>query len=153
MGNLSGYDASGGPTMDDRSALPPGEYVATIVKSEKRPSRANPQNEMISLEFSVHEGEHEGRRFWTNLNLWNTNSQAVEIAQRELNSICHAIGKLRVDDSEDLHGIPMRVKLGFRKNSTDETEPKSYAPLNAAPAASAPASGGGGSSAPWKRSA
>lgn len=155
MANLGGtYDATGGPTMGDRSPLPPGTYVAVIVKSEQRESKTA-GNYFINLEFSVHEGEHEGRRFWTILNLWNSNSTAVEIAQRELNSICHAVGKLRVEDTEELHHIPMVVKLGYRKNSTEDTEPKSYEPFGgAAPAVKAPTQApmaAGGKVPPWKR--
>ena len=62
----------------------------------------------------------------------------VEIAQRELNSICHAVGKLRVADTEELHGIPMKVKLGFEKDNAERNEPKGYKPAAGA-AASRPA--------------
>ena len=41
---------------------------------------------------------------------------AVEIAQRELNSICHAVGKLRVADTQELHAVPVKVTLGVDKD-------------------------------------
>lgn len=153
-----GYSAEGGETMGERGAIPAGEYVATLVKSDLTPSKANPSNKYIACEFAIHEGEFEGRRFWTNLNLWNGNAQAVEIAQRELNSIMHACGRLRVDDTEELHGIPMRVKLKVKADPQygDKNEVASYAPLNdagAAPRVAGNASGTGPTSAPWKKSA
>lgn len=156
MGNLNGYNAEGGATMEERDTLPAGEYVATIVKSEKKESKSG-GNFYINLEFAISEGQYEGRRFWGMLNLWNTNSIAVDIAQRELNSICHAIGRLRVDDSEELHGIPMRVTLGVKEDKQYGAQNviKGYKPLNApaggngADFRSSRSDSGGTSSAPW----
>ena len=79
------------------------------------------------------DGAHRGRRFWSTLNLWNPSPATVEMAQRELNSICHAVGKLRVADTEELHGIPMMVKLGFEKDNAERNEPKGYKPATGAP--------------------
>lgn len=132
MGNLNGYNAEGGDTMDTRDTLPVGEYVASIVKSDRQESRNKPGNAYLNVEFEVMEGECEGRHFWTMLNLWNSNAQAAEIAQRELNSICHAVGKLRVDDSSELHGIPMRVTLKVEADDKygPQNRVKGYKPLN-----------------------
>lgn len=149
------YDASNGETMGDNSVLPAGEYVAAIVKSDLRQSKKNPNNSYINLEFEVQDGEKQGRRFWTMLNLFNENDTAVEIAQRELNSICQACGKLRVNDSEDLHGIPMLVKLAVKTDSYgDKNEVKGYKPLNAgSPRTQNQQQSSGGGNAPWRRSA
>jgi hypothetical protein len=99
------------------------------------------------------DGQAKGRRFWTMLNLWNSNPTAVEIAQRELSSICHACGKLRVADTEELHAIPMLVRLAVKSDSYGEkNEVKSYKPANGgAPQQSAPAvaASGGARSGPW----
>lgn len=151
MANLGGYDASNGKTMEERDALPAGEYVAALVKSDKKGPN-DKGNSYINCEFEVQEGPHQGRRFWTRLNLWNSNSQAVEIAERELNSIMHACGKLRVDDSEELHGIPMRITLGVKTDPQygDQNTIKKYASLNSAPSASGQSSGStGGAKKPW----
>jgi hypothetical protein len=56
---------------------------------------------------------------------------AVEIAQRELNTICHAVGKLRVADTVELHAVPMKVTLVIDKDS-GRNIPKSYRPATAA---------------------
>ncbi len=151
----STYDATGGEMMGERGALPAGEYVAALVKSDRVPAKANPRNEYVSCEFEVQDGQHQGRRFWTMLNLWNDNSQAVEIAQRELNSIMHACGKIRVRQTDELHGIPMRVKLKVKTDAQygDKNTVASYAPLNggaAAPAHHQPAAAAG-ALAPWRQ--
>ena len=147
MANLGNYDASNGQTMESRDCLPAGEYIACIVKSEKRDAKTR-GNAYINLEFEVQDGDCRGRHFWTMLNLWNNNQQAVDIAQRELNSICHAVGRLRINDTEELHGIPMRVKLKVEKNDQygDQNRVAGYSSLNSAPAshhASAHNAGGG----------
>jgi hypothetical protein len=161
MANLGNYDATGGQTMGERDALPAGEYTAALVKSDRTQAKSNPDNSFIACEFEVMDGEHKGRRFWTNLNLWNGNAQAVDIAQRELNSVMHACGRLRIVETEELHGIPMRVKLGFQKNDATRNEVKGYSPLNGGGNASqqqnhSQANTGGqqaSGGAPWKRSA
>ena len=133
MANLGAtYDASQGEQMSDRSALPPGEYLAAIAKSDVSDTKAG-DGRKIDFEFEVLDGVHKGRRFWTLLNLWNKSAQAVEIAQRELNTICHAAGKLRVIDTEELHGIPMKVVLGVDKEGRNV--PKSYKPASGAASA------------------
>lgn len=119
MANISGYtDTTDGQMAEDRSALPGGTYEAAIAKSENKPTKKG-DGSYIELEYEVQEGEHKGRRFWHTLNLENPNAQAVEIANRDLNSICHACGKLRasVQDTEELHGIPMLVTLGQKTDS------------------------------------
>jgi Protein of unknown function (DUF669) len=128
------YDASQGEQMSDRSVLPPGEYLAAIAKSGVSDTRKG-DGRKVDLEFEVLDGPHKGRRFWTTLNLWNPSTSTVEMAQRELNSICHAVGKLRVADTEELHGIPMLVKLGFQKDNAERNEPKGYKPASGGTAA------------------
>ena len=98
------YDASQGDQMSDRSVLPAGEYLAAIAKSGVSDTRKG-DGRKVDLEFEVLDGAHRGRRFWSTLNLWNPSPTTVEMAQRELNSICHAVGKLRVADTEELHGM------------------------------------------------
>lgn len=145
------YDATNGETMADRSTLPLGDVVFAMVKSDRKQAKSNPRNEYVSCEFEIMEGQFQGRRLWTNLNLWNDNAQAVEIANRELNSIMHACGKLRVRSTEELHGIPMRGTVGIDKKDATRNVIKGYAPLNGgAPAAHhQPAAAGG--NAPWRK--
>lgn len=134
MANLGQYqDTANGQMAEDRTVLPAGEYEAAIVKSEEKSNKAN-TGSYINLEFEVQSGQHQGRRFWEMLNLNNPNAQAVEIANRSLNSICNACGKLRasVQNTEELHGIPMRVTLGVRQQDgyDPQNNVKSYKPLN-----------------------
>jgi hypothetical protein len=142
MASLGGtYDATDGEQMSERSALPPGEYLAAVARSDVTDTRKG-DGRKVELEFEVLDGAHRGRRFWTTLNLWNPNPVAVEMAQRELNSICHAVGKLRVAGTQELHAVPMKVTLAVDKEGRNV--PKAYKPATAA------ASGAPGDAGPAK---
>jgi Protein of unknown function (DUF669) len=147
MASLGGtYDASQGEQMSDRSALPAGQYLAAIARSDVSETKAG-TGRKVELEFEVLDGPHKGRRFWTTLNLWNPNPVAVEIAQRELNSICHAVGKLRVADTEELHTHPMLVTLGI--DDSGRNVPKGYKPAAGAPPSAPAAVGSATPRGPW----
>ena len=150
LGNT--FDATAVEPASERGVLPAGEYLAAIAKSDVRDAKTGGGNRYINLEFEVMDGPAKGRRFWTMLNLWNSNAQTVEIAQRELSSICHACGKLRVSDTEELHGIPMLIRLGVKTDSYGEkNEVKGYKPTGgAAPVQpQAAAAAGGSKRGPW----
>ena len=102
--------------------LPPGRYVAQIVQSEMRPTKAG-NGQLLWLELDVLEGPHQGRKIWDQLNLVNPNQQTVEIAQRTLSAICHAVGQMQVTDSEQLHFRPMQVTLAVEPDSRDKHKP------------------------------
>ena len=104
--------------LDDRSPLPAGEYVAHIVKTEYKATKAG-TGHYLSMHFSVLEGESKGRMFFTNLNLDNPNPVAVEIANKELNSICAACNQEGVEDSDELLQIPMNIKLKVTPGNDD----------------------------------
>jgi len=101
-------------TQGDFTALPAGEYVAQIVKSEFKDTKAK-TGKYLQLQFKVISGPEgvscKGRVLFERLNLVNPNPIAVEIANKSLNSICVACGKAGVEDSDELHGIPMKITL------------------------------------------
>lgn len=92
--------------------VPPGWYQCTIVGSELKPT-ANRNGQYIALEFQIGGGQYNGRKVFTNLNIDNPNPTAVEIAQQQLSAICHATGQLVVQDTNQLHGKPLMVKVGI----------------------------------------
>src|SRR5690348_3698715 len=66
------------------------------------------------------EGEYSGRHLFDRLNLENQNPQTVEIAQRTLSAICHAIGKLNVNDSEELHHRSLYANVRVQQAGLDK---------------------------------
>ena len=81
------------------------------------------------------------------INLVNKSPKAVEIAQRQLSQICHAVGVLRVTDSAELHNRPMIAHLDIEEGNPkpgggkypDKNKVTSYKPLQAGQAAPVPA--------------
>lgn len=141
------FDATGVEPAAPRDLLPPGKYPVHIVQSEMRPTRSG-DGQMLWLEMDVIEGPFQGRKLWDQLNLVNRNEQTVEIAQRTLSAICHAVGQLHVTDSEQLHHLPMLAIVAVGPDSRDkhlapveqrkQNKVKGYAPLVTAAAATRP---------------
>lgn len=104
------FDPNQHEAMRDFSAIPAGEYLAHIVKSEMKATK-NGQGQYLQLEFDIDTPGFNDRKIWTRLNLVNANEAAVEIAERELKSICDAVGVGAIDDSNTLHGKPLIVKV------------------------------------------
>ena len=126
MANLGGtFDASQVDPSQSQENLPPGDYRVQIINSEMRVTKAG-TGQYLWLEMDVLDGPMSGRKVYDRLNLINPNSQAVEIAQRTLSAICHAIGRLQVKDSEDLHFQPLLVKVTVGKSGYNEV--KGYRP-------------------------
>lgn len=115
MSKLPGgnFDASKVDPNAGFEPIPAGEYVVMITDSAMMPTRAQ-DGEYLKLTFKVLEGPYAGRLIWSNLNLVNKNEKAVEIANKELSGICHAVDVMNPEDSQELHGIPMRGKVKIK---------------------------------------
>ena len=125
------FDASTVEPMGTFDVLPPGKYVAHIIASEMRPTKDG-TGQYLYLEIDILEGDARGRRLFDRLNLINGNPEAVQIAQRTLSSICRAVGKLQVSNSEQLHLIPLvaDVKVRPPKGQYGESNSIRYLPCS-----------------------
>ena len=113
MAYLGNFNAAEVQPMTEMVALPNGEYLMAITASEMKPTKDG-NGEYLFLTFTVVDAkleEHKHRKVFVRLNLVNNNSVAVDIAKRELSAICHAIGRLNIADSQDLHDRPMTCKV------------------------------------------
>ena len=149
MADLRGFDARNVEQMDDFEPIPAGKYVAAIVASEMKPTKAGDGN-YLELQFQVLEGEHKGRLLWDRLNLDNPNPLAVKIARSQLAAICKAVGVMTPNDSTELHDLPLLIRVGRkRREDTGDVvnEVKGYGKK---PAVSPPAQESNGAP-PWKR--
>ena len=108
-----GTDYQNAKPMDDFTPIPVGDYKAVITESEIKPTKAG-DGQYLSLRVEIIEGEFQGRIIFVILNLWNPNPKAVEIANRELATIVAAVNKPGAQNSEELHNIPMTVKVGIQ---------------------------------------
>jgi len=119
----NGFDANNVDPNFSFEHIPAGKYIARITASEMKTTNAG-TGQYLQLEFEVIQGDYTGRKVWARLNLINQNQTAVDIAQRELSAICHAIGKLRIMDSQELHDIPMEIDVKVEIDKKGEREPQ-----------------------------
>lgn len=117
------FDANQVPPEESLEALPAGWYNCQIVGSEIKPTAKG--GAYLQLDLQVLDGQYAGRRIFDRLNIKNENPTAVEIAYRRLSAYCHAVGVLKVEDSQQLHGIPLKVRVTVRTDPSGQ-----YAPSN-----------------------
>jgi hypothetical protein len=135
--NLSGVNLDGVDPNTVLEAIPAGWYNAQIVGSEMKPTKdsANTGNQYLELTLQILDGEHAGRKLFDRLNLVNQNPTAAEIAYKTLKSIYNAIGVARVDNSDQLHGKPLKVKVKLKPKTAEydaSNEVQGYDSINAA---------------------
>lgn len=132
--------------------IPAGDYDAEIVAADLVVSKAG--HNMLTLQVKI-----EGRgSIWDNLNLWNPNPKAVEIATEKLTQIGMALGMGKITDTDQLIARPVKINVGFQKSDPTRNEIKSYSsPASAAspapavsPPAAAPAPAAGGAAPAWR---
>lgn len=128
--------------------MPAGVYIAQVVESEIKDT-SKKTGKYIKLKFEILKGEFKGRFVWTNLNIVNPNPVAVEIAQKELATLCRACGKAVIQDTQELHGIPIKMKIKIKPAKDDYpagNEPIGYKPATVGAGATNPAEAEGSES-------
>lgn len=106
--DVSGIDPT--PRFDP---IPAGDYPVIITASEMKNTKDG-SGQYLELTLEIQGTEFSGRKLFDRLNLYNSNRQAVEIAQRQLSQIAHAVGVLQVADSEQLHYKPLIAMVKVR---------------------------------------
>lgn len=122
--------------------IPAGEYDAVITKSEVKPTSRG--GRLLKLQLQILNGTYQNRVLFDQLNLWNDNPQAVQIAKGTMSAICRAVNVLTPRDSSELHDKPLRVSVGIQKGKgeyegQDQNRIKAYKPRQAGPAVAAAA--------------
>lgn len=107
------FDSTGIDTTSHFDVIPAGEYQVIITQSEQKPTKDG-SGKYLELRMEIQAGEYQGRLLFDRLNLDNPNPKAVEIAQRVLAQICHATGIIKLQNSEQLHNIPIVAMVKVR---------------------------------------
>lgn len=115
------FDATKVEPMNDFSPIPTGEYTAVITASDMKDTKSG-SGKYLQLTYQIVDGEYKNRLIFENINLINSNEVAVQIAQKTLSSICHAVGVLHPKDSNELHDRPLTIKVGIRPASGEYGE-------------------------------
>ncbi len=160
MSNLSQY-RGGGFNADeiasddnyDNSPLPKGEYYVEV-ESAKTQETKNGAGVGLNVQFnvlgSVADNSHAGRKLFNWFNLQHSNEKAAEIGRREFAALCRAIGKPTPEDSDELIGTPLVVRVDIDKRDAERNVIKAYKAADAAPAPAAPKPAPAAAAAPKK---
>ncbi len=121
------FDASQHDPQQGFDPVPAGKYTAMITSSEMKPTKKQ-NGEYLSLMFQIIDGEFNGRIVFANLTLSHPNKTTVDIANSTLSAICHAVGIMNVQDSQELHDKPMviDVRVSVDEKYGDRNEIKKY---------------------------
>ena len=120
------------PDSGQQDPVPAGWYNAVIDKSEMKPTKDG-TGMRLELQFKVIDGQFTNRKIFEGLNLQNANPVAQEIAYKQLSAIAHAVKVLIVEDSSQLHNIPLKIKVSLKAASGQyeaKNEIKAYKDIN-----------------------
>lgn len=121
--------------------LPPGWYAASITKADLKATKDG-AGQYIALRFDITGPSHQGRVVFGNLNIKNRSAKAEEIGREALGQVMRAIGLARVQDTDQLIGGQLLIKVAIREASGGyeaQNEVKGYKSAGVQPAAIAPA--------------
>ena len=131
-----------------RDAIPSGVYEAVVTDSEMRATKSG-LGMGINLTFEIlSEGPAKGRKVFTWINYEHPKAEAQRIGREELASLCKAVGVAELNDTVQLHNLPLMVTVAIDRNDPTRNVIKKYA-AKAAPAAQPQAKPAG--AAPWAR--
>lgn len=155
MALIGSFNAAEVAPSQDIGPIPAGEYLAQITDSDVKPTKRGDGN-YAELTYEVLEGEYKGRKVWVRLNLDNPNQKAVEIAQRQLSSICHAVDTLNIKDTAELHYKPHVIRVEYVKadgikSTKDSNEVRGWKKAAGITPAAAPAPVAATTAPPWAR--
>ena len=109
------------PSTGAGSVWESGIYGVQITNSEFKETKAK-TGWMLVLTMTATDPEMRGKTIAARLNVNNPNATAVEIAMRELSAICHVVGVLNMQDTQQLHGRPFKINVEKVPRSDDPTK-------------------------------
>ena len=143
-----------------RDAIPSGTYEAVVTDSETRATKYG-TGIGINLTFEIlSDGPAKGRKVFAWINYENASAKAQQIGREELASLCKAVGVTELEDTVQLHNLPLLITVGLDRNDPTKNVIKAYKPKagngergmgngNAGTSASVPKTASG--AAPWAR--
>ena len=109
-----------------RDAIPSGTYEAVVTDSETRATK-NGNGMGINLTFEIlSDGPAKGRKVFAWINYENQNAKAQQIGREELASLCKAVGVTELEDTVQLHNLPLVITVGVDRNDPTKNVVKAY---------------------------
>jgi len=106
--------------VEPASFAPPpvlADYHVRILDGEAKATKDNTGGFLELILEIMDPGPYAGRKIPYRLNLFNPNQQTVEIAYKQLSSICHVTGVFNVQDVRQFVGIPFIATIGPQTNN------------------------------------
>ncbi len=150
MAVLENFDADAVDDVPDFEPIPAGSYTAVITESEFKPTKSG-DGSYLELKFQVIEGEHQNRFLWSRLNLKNPSEKAVKFARAQLGQLCRAVGVPRPADTQELHDLPVVLKVKCRRREDTGEIANEIAGFESKDAQSKPQQSANEDLPPWKR--
>ena len=100
----------------DFQPLPAGWYSAHITSAELKNTKSG-TGQYIAVRYDITGPTHQGRVVFGNLNIKNPNVTAEEIGRQQLGELMRAIGLARVQDTDQLIGGNLQIKLSIRADN------------------------------------
>ena len=98
------------------ATIPAGWYKALIDHSVKKPQR-NGVGHYLQLRFEIIDGQYRGRKVFTRLTVASHDRHAKALGLKRLDAIRRAVGAPESSPSEQLHGVPLSIKVKVRKDT------------------------------------
>ena len=133
--------------------LPAGWYTAVVNGAEVKVTKAG-TGKYIAVRYDITGPTHQGRVVFGNLNIKNPNPTAEKIGREQLGEIMRAVGLATVQDTDQLIGGQLMIKLDVRESeqygaSNDVKAFKSSGSAPPAAAAKAAPAASGKAAPPW----
>lgn len=141
--------AAQNPANNSFEPLPAGNYLLEVEESELRKSKAG--NDMLHLCFAVADGQHVGRKIFSNLNIGHPSQKVRDIALQSLASLCKAAGIAEIQNDTDLIGkrVIGRVKVRPAQNGYEASNDVSMFSAPTTGNAPVPAAAATKQNVPW----
>jgi len=97
--------------------LPAGWYGSSITGAELKSTKAG-TGQYIAVKYNITGPTHQGRIIFGNLNIRNPNPTAEEIGRQQLGDLMRSIGLVKVDDTDQLIGGNLQIKMGIKEAVT-----------------------------------
>lgn len=105
--------------------LPVGRHIVTVTSSDIKDTK-DKGGQYLELVLTVIDGENKGASGAWRLNINHHKEQTMQIAHRQLSSICHAIGVYQINDTNQLHDKPFIVEVGIQQKNDQQKEGTVY---------------------------
>lgn len=159
MAYFGDFNAADLPTNTMNSEpVPAGWYTVKIHSAEVKNTKAG-TGQYIAVRYDIIGPTCQGRVVFGNLNIKNPNPKAEEIGRQQLGDLMRAIGLAKVNDTDQLVGGTLNIKVDVRKDEQygDSNDVKGYKAIDGAMPAAAPAFGSApaatpaAATAPWMK--